>query len=139
MCGLGGVGSGFAEIRVDWRGCMDYGGGMMWGNLRGELGGMDRGRGVFLDRFVPGAAAGTETGLLERRDHDRNLVEIVLPHGGIRAGAGLAAERYLSAPISGVDMSLVNQYWAEELKGRPLQGEYELRFYVPEGQGACSA
>lgn len=49
--------------------------------------------------------------------------------GGIRGGRALVAERQVTNPLSGADRGLVDPYMREELRGRPLAGDYTLRIY----------
>jgi hypothetical protein len=51
--------------------------------------------------------------------------------GAIRGGKALAAERYLTMPVSSSDEALISQagFLRPELSGRPLSGIYRLRIY----------
>lgn len=53
--------------------------------------------------------------------------------GRIEQGRGLAAERYLSNPISSADQALISQYTTTQLRGRPLTGWYVLRVWDEPG------
>ncbi len=55
--------------------------------------------------------------------------------GRIVHGRGLAAERYLTNPVSSADRALVEPYLHGEMSGRPLAGSYRLRIWEsPEVQ-----
>ena len=47
--------------------------------------------------------------------------------GRIVNGRGLAAERYLTNPVSSADRGLIESYSHPELRGRPIAGSYRLR------------
>jgi hypothetical protein len=53
--------------------------------------------------------------------------------GRIVHGRGLAAERYITNPISGADRSLVEPYTHRELRGRPFSGQFRLRVWDQAG------
>jgi hypothetical protein len=67
------------------------------------------------------------------RNHSGDLYEAPLYDGRIEHGRGLAAERYLSNPISSADRALLTDYWHTELRGRPLTGHYLLRIWDADG------
>jgi hypothetical protein len=67
------------------------------------------------------------------RNHRGDEYEAPLYIGRIEHGRGLAAERYISNPISGADRTLLQDYWHRELRGRPITGEYELRIWEDDG------
>lgn len=46
---------------------------------------------------------------------------------------GLAAERYLTNPLSSADRALMNDYMQQQLRGRPLPGRYVLRVWDAPG------
>jgi hypothetical protein len=71
-----------------------------------------------------------QTGRVALRDHGGRIHTYVLPGGGISVGRALAAERLVTNPIAAIDQGLLEQLWARELGGRPLQGEYELRIHT---------
>ena len=54
--------------------------------------------------------------------------------GTIRRGKAIAAERYLTSPLSSTDLALISQpqFTKPELRGRPLSGAYRLRIYNTE-------
>ncbi|MGE0792483.1 MAG: hypothetical protein AB7S26_42830 [Sandaracinaceae bacterium] len=60
------------------------------------------------------------------RAHDGTLHSVNLFDGRIESGRALAAERYLSNPLSSADASLINDYMRGELRGRPMTGNYRL-------------
>ena len=49
--------------------------------------------------------------------------------GHIEHARGLAAERYITNPISSTDQQLMDQYMRTELQGRPLDGNFVLRIW----------
>jgi hypothetical protein len=53
--------------------------------------------------------------------------------GRLEHGRGLAAERYVSNPISSADSALLGQYTHTEWRGRPLTGRYTVRVWDVEG------
>ncbi|MEZ4252772.1 MAG: hypothetical protein R3B99_31580 [Polyangiales bacterium] len=53
--------------------------------------------------------------------------------GRIVHGRGLAAERYVTNPISGSDRALVEPYTHRELRGRPFAGQFRLRVWDQAG------
>ena len=53
--------------------------------------------------------------------------------GRLEHGRGLAAERYISNPMSSADQSLLSQYTHSEWRGRPLTGRYTVRVWDVEG------
>gem|GEM_PF-5250467 len=81
--------------------------------------------------------------------YDNGFVEYTLSHGGdtairnweggslpvhmdrgvIEHGKALAAERIMTNPPSSVDTSLMSPYMKNELKGRPIEGQYTLRIW----------
>jgi hypothetical protein len=67
------------------------------------------------------------------RNHRGELYDSPLFQGRIEHGRALAAERYISNPISGTDRSLLEDYWHRELRGRPITGSYLLRIWDADG------
>jgi hypothetical protein len=67
------------------------------------------------------------------RNHLGETYDAPLFVGNIEHGKALAAERYLTNPISGADRTLLTDYWREEFRGRPLSGNYTLRIYDAPG------
>ena len=53
--------------------------------------------------------------------------------GRVEGGRGLAAERYLTNPLSSADGALVGPYLARGMQGRPLAGSYRLRVWEDAG------
>ena len=53
--------------------------------------------------------------------------------GRVVHGRGLAAERYLTNPISSADRALAEPYLHRELRGRPLSGTYRIRLWEEPG------
>lgn len=53
--------------------------------------------------------------------------------GRIEFAKALAAERYLTNPLSAADESLMSQYMRREFQGRPLTGQYILRIWEQPG------
>ncbi len=53
--------------------------------------------------------------------------------GNIEHAKGLAAERFLTNPVSSADQSLMSGYVRGEFLGRPLEGNYTLRIWDVEG------
>jgi hypothetical protein len=50
-------------------------------------------------------------------------------NGKIENARGLAAERYLTNPLSDADSSLMDQFTRYELSGRPLSGTFAIRIW----------
>jgi hypothetical protein len=71
---------------------------------------------------------GTNAGILDWNGNSR-----VFDFGiaSINSGKALAAERYITLPISSDDQALLNQAGIQhiELRGRPLDGAYTLRIW----------
>lgn len=53
--------------------------------------------------------------------------------GRIEHADGLAAERYITNPISSTDQALMEPYMQRQLRGRPLTGTYVLRVWDTPG------
>lgn len=60
-------------------------------------------------------------------------VETKIFDGNIEHARGLAAERYLTNPLSDSDNSLIKQYLRSEFSGRPLDGNFVLRVWEDDG------
>jgi len=60
------------------------------------------------------------------RAHDGSLHDVDLFDGRIESARALAAERYLSNPLSSADSALLADYTRGELRGRPITGNYRL-------------
>lgn len=67
------------------------------------------------------------------RNYDGDVVEAPLFAGNVQQAKGLLAERYVTNPISSADESLLKNYWREEFRGRPIDGNFALRVYEDEG------
>jgi len=61
------------------------------------------------------------------RSYDGSLFDANLFPGRIVNASGLAAERYVTDPISGSDQQLLGQFTRSEFQGRPMTGSYVLR------------
>jgi len=66
-------------------------------------------------------------------NHGRDTVDVNLFPGRINHAKALAAERMLTNPLSSADRDLLSDFWREEFRGRPLQGNYTLRIYDQVG------
>ena len=67
------------------------------------------------------------------RNHRGDDYDAPLYLGRIEHGRGLAAERYLTNPLSSADRALIEPYLHRELRGRPLDGTYVIRIWdAPE-------
>ena len=53
--------------------------------------------------------------------------------GNIEHARALAAERYLTNPLSSADRTLIGDYMRKELRGRPLDGNFVLRVWEEPG------
>ncbi len=64
-------------------------------------------------------------------DHVGYAHEFNFGIGGVRFGKALAAERFITLPLSSADQGLLSQpqFTKVELRGRPLEGTYRLRVY----------
>lgn len=67
------------------------------------------------------------------RDYRGNRYNAPLFTGRIEHARALAAERYLSNPISSADRALIDPYMQQQFRGRPLSGTYRLRIWEEEG------
>jgi hypothetical protein len=81
--------------------------------------------------FIPYSL--THQGPYMVRNHLGQDYEAKLFTGNIEHARGLAAERYLSNPMSDEDRSLVEPYLRSELEGRPLDGNFVLRVWEEDG------
>ena len=68
-----------------------------------------------------------------RNHRGQTSYEAPLFTGRIVHGRGLAAERYLTNPLSGADRALAEPYLHRELRGRPLAGTYRIRLWEEPG------
>lgn len=67
------------------------------------------------------------------RSYDTTTFAANLYPAQIYNARALAAERYITNPISSADQALLSQYMRNEYSGRPLTGTYELRIYEESG------
>ena len=67
------------------------------------------------------------------RNHAGEDFKAELFQGKIEHARALAAERYLSNPISETDVGLIGPYLRDELQGRPLDGNFAIRIWEEEG------
>lgn len=67
------------------------------------------------------------------RGHDGGLEPVYLFNGWIESARALAAERYLTNPVSSADLSLLQDYNRREFRGRPMTGVY--RFILWDSPG----
>jgi hypothetical protein len=67
------------------------------------------------------------------RNHEGGSYESKLFTGHIEHARGLAAERYITNPISSTDQQLMSDYMRSELQGRPLDGNFILRLWEAPG------
>src|SRR5690606_5853156 len=73
------------------------------------------------------------TGPFFVRNHAGNDFEALLFDGKIEHARGLAAERYISNPLSATDSQLISPYVRQEFRGRPLDGMFRIRIWDEEG------
>jgi hypothetical protein len=67
------------------------------------------------------------------RNHRGDDYEAPLFKGYIEHARGLAAERYLTNPVSSSDRALIEPFVQRQFRGRPLTGTYKLRVWDEEG------
>lgn len=65
--------------------------------------------------------------------HEGGSYNAQLFPGRIESARALAAERYLTNPVSGSDRALLSDYMRRELRGRPLPGRYVIRVWDAPG------
>lgn len=65
--------------------------------------------------------------------HDGRDFRAYLFDGRIEHARGLAAERYLTNPLSSTDRDLLTDYMRSELQGRPLDGNFTIRVWDEPG------
>ncbi len=63
------------------------------------------------------------------RNHTGGLYSAPLFTGRIERARALAAERYVTNPLSSADRSLIEPYLRSEFRGRPMPGTYLLRIW----------
>lgn len=67
------------------------------------------------------------------RTHDGRDFRAYVFDGRIEHARGLAAERYLTNPLSSTDRDLLSDYMRPELQGRPLDGNFTVRVWDEPG------
>jgi hypothetical protein len=67
------------------------------------------------------------------RNHVGDTYEAPLFLGRVERARALAAERYVTNPLSSADRALIEPYMRTELRGRPLAGTYVLRIWDVDG------
>jgi hypothetical protein len=67
------------------------------------------------------------------RNHNGENFDLSIMTGQIQFAKSLAAERYLTNPLSSTDRSLLSDYWRTEFRGRPLNGHYTIRIHETPG------
>jgi hypothetical protein len=67
------------------------------------------------------------------RNHASEVVEVPLFDGRIEQARGLAAERYITNPMSSADSALIGSYMRREFQGRPVAGNYFMRVWDDPG------
>lgn len=68
-----------------------------------------------------------QDGQVKLRDHNQQILEFGMPAGRIENAKGIAAERYLTIPLSSTDQSAISPYLKREFRGRPLEGSFILQ------------
>lgn len=66
------------------------------------------------------------------RNWSGDTVLFSMPTGRVQRGRALAAEVVPTNPMTSSQRSAFEDYWREELRGRPLQGSYTLRIWDDE-------
>lgn len=66
-------------------------------------------------------------------NHQGVLYSTPLFTGGVDSARALAAERYLTNPMSGADRALIEPFMRDDLHGRPLSGRMNLRIWDVPG------
>lgn len=67
------------------------------------------------------------------RNHAGGIYDAPLFPGIVEQARGVAAERYVTNPMSSADAALVGPYLRRELMGRPLAGHYTIRVWETPG------
>jgi hypothetical protein len=67
------------------------------------------------------------------RNHLGDKYEASLYRGVVEHARGLAAERYITNPVSPADRELITPYLRYELAGRPLSGRFTVRVWDQDG------
>lgn len=73
------------------------------------------------------------TGAYTVRNHMGETYDAPLFTGVIEHARGLAAERYLTNPLSSTDRALIEPYMQRQFRGRPLAGTYRIRVWEVDG------
>jgi len=73
------------------------------------------------------------TGPFEVRNHRGDIYQAPLFDGVIESGPAIAAERYITNPLSSADRSLLDPNMMVGMRGRPMTGHYSLRIWDDEG------
>jgi hypothetical protein len=81
----------------------------------------------YANMFLPYSMS--QDGHVQLRDHHQQILEFGMPTGQINSAKGIAAERYLTIPLSSTDQTAITPYLKKEFRGRPLEGSYILRVY----------
>lgn len=85
----------------------------------------------FSNGFIPYSLR--QVGPFEVRNYSGEDYRAPLFDGVIEHARGLAAERYLTNPLSGADRSQIDPYMQAQFRGRPLAGTYRLRVWEEPG------
>jgi hypothetical protein len=67
------------------------------------------------------------------RNHTGADVEVQLFTGNIEHARAVAAERYVTNPLSETDRSLIEPFFRHEFQGRPLDGTFVIRVWEDPG------
>jgi hypothetical protein len=82
----------------------------------------------YANMFLPYSLS--QDGHVQLRDHNQQILEFGMPSGQINSAKGIAAERYLTIPLSSTDQAAIAPYLKKEFRGRPLEGSYVLRVHA---------
>lgn len=85
----------------------------------------------FSGGFVPYSIV--HQGPFDVRGYNGELYSQPLFSGVVEHARGLAMERYVTNPVSSADRSLLEPYMQNQLRGRPLAGQYRIRIWDEEG------
>jgi hypothetical protein len=72
-------------------------------------------------------------GVVDIRNHEHETLRYSMPTARIEHGKSLNAEVVVTNPMTSTHSSLLNDYWKDGLRGRPLQGSYYLRIWDSPG------
>jgi hypothetical protein len=81
----------------------------------------------YANMFLPYSLA--QEGHVQLRAHDTQTLEFAMPTAHINSAKAIAAERFLTIPLSQTDVSAVTPYLKPEFRGRPLEGNYIMRVH----------